>query len=874
MIPLMFIQKKEELLIESSITINDMKVNLNHLTNTMEIEFEYNLGSFFNLKIMLNEFDQPKYVWIRTTKQTDWQDVTPNKQTYTLDADYVVMIITYDDLMKIVNNAIKYEDVEEFNIKSKQFNYKIDKDIKISRFSKTEYGLTVLEFILNGCEIEYFEGEIYPEMVIDENTKVLPNRIHGNYYIYDVVLNDIDYSIAILSPSSFTKHYLFQQTDELTNMFLSDKRLKTIYSDYLYREGLILSDNSTTSMQKFFNKSYQTEYKQYIFNIVRSNNIYTHISIPFTVYKHHSINIYDLKNDYLITGKFDSYFKKTDTYHSVLVLELLSPKNQFGKNIEKTFRVEIPTINLIKLLKLNTTRYRLIDYLNFYIDNNIEPMSSMFISQEEDNYFTASNNEFIFSINSNRLQDIIYDNYNMTIPGIKKLFNDVVIDDRVSFNKISYEDKTITLNNCNHKHQVSFDNINNNPFIFSNPESDFLLNQKETAIFGVKPKQEILSIEFDFVTPDIYDDILLLAKHTEPLDYTVGELRKDLRRMDMSIKYNFNNISVVFVYNQKRDTLYYITMSNQDSSKDLEGIEKGTLVIDSVDEEVLKRFLLSGSISEMVIRTMGVGVQLDHKLNLYPFVSYKTLNKTFYSYKDGVSEQVSNIYGDFTKNINMYAAYKDDSNTLQEVVFGIFATNNVKVTDVTVKSNSIELEYISLFDNKLKTIEFFKKDGLKYKYTDIYGNNKSLEEYNGIDKETESYGNIRFIDKAEYCFAIDINIFNYYIKNQTIMLDNCNIINYNDKVFAVKVINADKTYTSIKQIAEEELEQQENLSMLNLSWNKEIINSDFSLEECSSKLDKCEDSMVIKTIKQYNDNIEMYQKNVTNLNYINKPLGV
>jgi len=101
-----------------------------------------------------------------------------------------------------------------------------------------------------------------------------------------------------------------------------------------------------------------------------------------------------------------------------------------------------------------------------------------------------------------------------------------------------------------------------------------------------------------------------------------------------------------------------------------------------------------------------------------------------------------------------------------------------------------------------------------------------------------------------------------------------NILNVNNEIFKIKVIS-ENNYLSINSILEEETESTEIFSMLNLSGNQEIINDEFTDKNgCHNKITNCDNGMIVKTEKRYNDNIIMYQKNETNLNYINKPLGV
>jgi len=786
MIPLMFVNKPDSMLEESTISIKDMKPIYRQASKTLEVEFKYNLDEFFQIRIILNEFDQPKYVYLKTNKVGEYIEVKPEQQEYVLDGNFVVSILTYDDILNIANNAIKADRIKEWDIKSKIFSGKKDPNVLMTTIQFEEY-IEQLTFTLNEKVYDYYVQDFMPVLEVD-NTVIKPTYIYNYYYVYDIKIGDEDYQIAIIHPKGFKEHYIFRQTDathflSLNKGTLADKHHNRFY----FMNGSIIENDRRESLQLFMNNIYGQEYKQYILNIIRDRNLYTEIANAFNIAKHHSLMVYDYRTDQRIAAKVEASFEYNKFQIAELVLRAVNPKDQFGEDYEHSIEFHIPNVNTIKLADLNTP-YRLSDVAYFVIDGKYLPIANEMMEYELDGYITASNVNLFLSVNKGFIEYCIKDAMQNLLPSIKLLDDGIIMNPLKKLKAIDYQNQVVTLQNVTQFEDIPFSELPNNDFIAS-ADMQVLSPEGVQSLFGMKFKVPPLKVETSPVTPDQFDFYLLLIKHTEVVGYSYDRLEEDTYYFAASIKVTFEGREFAFVYNVAKDKIYYIDLTNQDSSQDMEGVESMSMYFEDVNEHTLGSFLHYNSLMNLLVKDGGYGIQVDFNRNLYPYMVYRTISgKPLFSGKDGVSDTIDMSYGFRTRNNNLLALYNQNNKVMQEKFRGIFTTSNTKLDNVSVDDNGLSISYTC--NNVSKTLLLTLEDG-KFVFFDIMGNKKEID-YKSVSGFNDRYGVINAIyDENTQCgVAVDVNIVSEYINNKDLKINNEMFINDDNNCYFVETEEA------------------------------------------------------------------------------------
>jgi len=825
MIPLIFINTPDSLLEESTITITNMKPIYNYATRTLEVEFQYNLNDYFQIRVVLNEFDQPKYIYLKTNKTTEYEEVVREKSTYTLDGNYVVAVLTFDDIVKLVNNALKATDVEKWEIKSKLFSQKKDPYIKMTQFEFSDE-MEIVTFTVNNNRFDYHQYENMP-MLYMNRVKIAPSFIYGNYYVFDVKFDDTDYQIAILHPKGFKNHYLFRQTFETHKMFLENEVLTTSFGNtYQYVNGLISENGIKHSMQYFFKNVYNMEYIQYIFNIIRDNNLYAEIANAFNVVKHHSLMVYDLETDQRVIGKTNARIILNKKGVPELKIWLDSARDQFGNHYNHTIEVRIPIVNILKTIE-SRVPYKLNDYGYVLFDGEFLPLAQELIDVEYNGYVTGSNIKKFVSVSVDYLRYIVKEQFSMVIPVLRMVDDSVGLLPNYALKNIDYSTETITLQNVYEFDEISFSDIQNTDKILADGTEQMFSADGVDNLFGVSFKVPPLKIEFNPVTPDVYYTYMLLIKHTESYDYLMEDIERDCYYLSAVVKLTYADREFAFVLNDKKDYLYYLDLKNQDSSRTIDGVESMSLYIKAIDEEKLKKMIRENCIKQYMVKDEGFGVDVDKDLNLYPYIVYNSLQEPVFSGKEGFFNAPKGI-GFNTKTNQIAGAYKYNEKILVEKFRGIFGSYGVDIKNVSVVDGKVKVIYS--VDGQDKNIELSVQDG-EYIYYNVLNEKKTIPGKSlGLDK---SYGNV-FYKKDEISgkyIAFDLNVVNYFIENNTIALNEEVLFNDGENVYLIK--NANSTEFNSNDI---DVEFSNNSVICVESWYGNEFYGIISIEEYFNKL--------------------------------------
>lgn len=789
MIPLMFIQKKENLLALTTAAITKMGAHYSHLREAIEIEVKLNLDAFFNIVVKLNEFDAPKYVYIKSLTTSEYIKVTPEVKKYTIEGRREVVVLTYDNIINIATNNLTYDEVEKWDIKTKMLNPSKDPDVKMTEF---EYRKDSLRFKVNNNFYEYRMDKTMPVLIQGLGQPIKPRTVIGNYYIYDVQFEDNGpvYSIALMHIRSFKNHYLFRQTKRTHKMRLvGDTIYDTFHDEYFFNDGMISIDNRNNSVQKFLNHQYDHEYKQYFFNAIRDKNLYTEIANTFNILKHNSFMVYDFTNDERLIGKADAYLEYNKNSTPEIVINLTNVRNQFGDERDYTFTFRAPIYNIYNILSNCHENYRLIDYGYFLVNNQFVTVSTNIVNEEQENYVTASNKKWFFSISLNYI-DLIADNSTKsTIPILKVLDEDVFIPNIYNLKKIDFLNKEVSLINVFKEINIPFKSIDASPYVIATPDAK-MFGDSFTEGFGLKFKIKPNSITFNPITPDRFNQVVLMIKTVEDDEYLLDDIIDDTAHLSNSVVVNLADRNLLMVLNNVKKYVYYIDLNNQDISRDFASVDSFAAFIEVENEDILKNILYEKSVKAYLVKNNGYGVNVDHQLNVKPYMVYKDIDRTFFSTEKGIVPNVETNEGYTIRNKQLKATFGYTDDTYKEVFRGVFRNSDYVIESMDLKDGKLNIHGTYNSSKKDYTISIDSKG--VFRCFDVFGKEVTKD----FDKKifNDSYGVMTFDD----CIGLDLNIINEYMKNNNLALDGRAFVGLDNESFYIKTDSLTNISTEIK----------------------------------------------------------------------------
>ncbi len=780
MIPLMFIQKSEKLLKETTATIHSIKAKYLHSKHALELDFKINLDAHFSLMLELNEFDMPRYTYIKTLRKSEYQLVDPSKKDYTIEGDTVVFKLTYDDIIAIAKNKLTSSDMEKWDIKAKMLNPDKDPNILMQEFSFSKENNDI-RFIINNKRFIYMADELEPILITDSKGTINASKIVGNYFIFPIELDSQEYQLAILHFNAFKNHYLFRQSEITHHLKIDGDNLIDGFERELYFfEGMVSVDNDNWSVQKFLDSQYNEEYKQYLFNALRDKNLYTEISNAFNIVKHNSVMIYDYKNNERLMGSVKvsvGYNKKTTPE---IVMRVTNICDQFHKKKGTTLEFRIPLYNMYNLYHNTGFNYRLIDYGYFILNSEYEPVSTNLVNTELDGYVTASNDRYLFSISTYLIESILEKTTSSVIPILKELDEGVFISNRYNVAYIDFESNILTLNNAFTMKEIKFEEIPVSDDVLALKSSFFFLDTIE-SIFGLKLKAPLKSIEFDGISADMFYQVLLTIKTTESDDYLLEDISRDTHELQKSIIVRIANREIAIIYNSVKDRIYYIDLNNQDASLDIEEVKSISAYLSLESEERLKSVLDKNCIREFVVKNNGYAAKVDSELNVIPYMAYSTILKPLFSSRLGLKRPIGINEGYFVRNAKIKGMYRASDEVYKEVLRGVFLNSEAEFISAKIVEDALEVT-IKAFE-KEDTYRIKVGENGKFVCYDLFSNKKELPFNKKIFNE--SYGVISF---SGY-LALDMNIVKHYIENRDFVINLEVFVNFDDTSYFVATSN-------------------------------------------------------------------------------------
>ena len=771
MIPLMFIQKKGNILAKTTAAITKMAANYRHLSRAIEIQYKMNIEDHFSLMIDLNEFDEPTNIYIKTLRNSEYHLVTPTQQTYTIESDREVVVIDYDTILHFAHNSIKYDEIKGMDIKAKMLNPHKDPDVMMTDF---RYNENFAHFTINTEKFGYSQDAktLMPILSYNDNTIIEPSRILGNYYIYDISLEGVAYEIALMHIKSFKNHYLFRQTTKTHRLQVKGNTLYDGYGiSYTFVDGMVQMNKQNHSLQRYFDTVYGEEYKQYFFNAFRDKNLYTEIALAFDLAKHHSFNAYNYKTDERLMGKVITRAELNEKTIPEIVMELKNPLNQFLVKTEYDIQFRFPIYNLLHILNETERNYRLIDFGYFVVNGKIESISSNIINKEELDYVTASNNKWLFSISESYLEQILENMTIYLIPVIKNLDKNVFLPSNYNLRDINYLTQEVVLNNVFEEVTIPFSEVRDNPAIVVGKEATLFNSGLEHA-FGIHFLINPDIISFNPVTPDIYDEVSLMVKLCEDEDYLIPDIEADTIHFSRAMQIKIGERNFMIILNVAKGYIYYLDLSNHTYSKEADGVDEFNTFMKVEKEDELFTILETFSLFIYIIKDNGYGVEVNSDLVKVPYMVYSDLQEPIISSKSGIGKITSNL-GYYTRNNKIKTSFNISPIIYKEEFRGIFAGSGVELTSISLNNGKLAISGV-YNGSSIKYDISISADG-KYVCKDVFDKEVDL----AFDKKVfdKSFGPISF---NEYV-AIDLNIVDAYIKNNTLTLNNQAAIFYGDK---------------------------------------------------------------------------------------------
>ena len=789
MIPLIYAAKSGELLVEDVIAIKSITPSFNEATRELIVEYKFNLDNFIKLKIKLNEFDQPKSIYV--IHENKYEPVTKETQEYLIKNRYAVIKIKYDEIVKLVNNTIKKEDVKNIYIRAYLFNTK-DRSFRIDKFNLLGDDDPYIHMISNNTNLSFYSDYNYG-VVLEKNIsdEIYADEIFYDYYVFkNVELDYGKYDIAIMHPKAWSKYFLFRLNPFMKSIDLDNGNV-TIGNgiNYVFKDGLVDVDGNNYSTQAFLEDTYKYPERQFIYNAIRDKNLYTETTTTLTAIKTNKFYFLNIKDDLYYIGKLKTTTQIKDNLKPYIALELTNIRDQYNRTYPDMKVVAKINPDEIRYLLLNEQNTLIKDTVSFYINDKYQQITDLVANVEGENSLSASNNKYVFVISKQLLMEVLYKNKPNDF--VRFIADDVAINRNLTFKSIDYNKKQITLNNLDKDIEVPFLTEADSEYLIGNKKSKIFYKDAVKNLFGIELVNAPMRITLDKIPFYDLKTFLLMIKQIEPYDYLISEIKEDIANGSFSLKLEYLDVTLYIVYNIAKDKLYYINRTAQKATLDISKLDGALVHIKSVNEDVLKKFITTASIKEYNIKTYGCAIGVDNNINIYPFMVYETLKGPYYI-------PYAKPYFNLKNNIANNSSYQQ-GNSLREKFRGIYVDNETEVDAISLENDGIHVSLnvhgneVSFVIKKGKTPKTYLNKTLQF---ETYQDDKVIIEGNNIKITNSIIGPmVKYSILGFYDLAIDVDILNKMIDEQSFLV--------NGNIFFVKgddeyLLNKDSKTINIK----------------------------------------------------------------------------
>jgi len=798
LIPLIHILPEDLLFTEASGIIKSISPSFNYTKNSILVEFEYNLDDTFALEVFLNSEDYPILVKLHSLYTSAEIDVSEDLN-YLLATEKTVVKITLDWLEKLIYNTMNVDDFRAgstFTLKIIQDKQEVSDRAKMTSFQILS-GL--ISMTIDSKEVVYTSGTKethYIPSLTSNNVACELLRIEGMFYIFQLTNSQV---MVIAPHRAFDNHYLFLNNLFMRALKLEDNKLETRGKIFSFKDGNILQGFSITSIQKFFEVQYKEEYKQYIFNACRDNNLYSEISCLAPSIKHHSMTVYDLKTSVLFLGKTSfsrKWVKNENKYYIEILLEGISHRSQ--KRETRQFKL---LIEPLRSLKIKSNSKNLGEFATFFRkeDENWiqEHLSDTTITLQSNGYITASNNNFVVSFKTSSLlfiRDYLRTNYS----AYKTVSSRDFLLPMESIREVNFIDNSIRKTNG------TFDKKQNiEDFIqrgFHQGESCFTDRDHFTDFAGLTFSLAPLVINMDSVNILNQDEIALLCRSVESVEYGLPRLKRDCHNFmySMYLQYDFKEFFIIL--NVKQKIVYFINYSNKEVFKnEIQGALSG--FITDFNYNQLKEFFIEGGWNSISYASK----------NLFTILSvdnsaFEQEVSVVWNYQGGIFEKMlldnTKCSPTQTPENTLRTSFENKEDIFREFAKGMYASREVSVNQITLADSKLTIvmdvdgtqENLSI-ETKIGNFEFKKNLAKKINSTsEIY---TSIEQINisssqGIAHQYQWMQYAVCQTHLQISFAFDMNIIENIIENATLFTNETFSILHDSEGYVIHYTNGSK----------------------------------------------------------------------------------
>lgn len=728
MIPLIYILPTDNIFQSASGIIHEITPKYSNFRDAVQIEFKYNLDSYFYLEILMSEFDQPESIKLYSGSTEFYSEVTDLEDSYNLIADEVVVVIEKDAILDIINNVATYQTFHDdisIDLKIIEAQQNVEDRPKINSISDWGAGLSI---DIEGEVVSYYDGNVdtlyQPILGSNNGGERLPYKAQYNYFFYDIDSIVPGHTLLIIPPKDFYQHYLFRGNHALSTISIKDTGTVKFNSSEILSvtNGLVSHNGLRKGFDNYIELNPGEEYKTYLFNAAIDKNLYTEISLLIPSVKHTGMSIYDYEQSTIVRGSISQRVildPSTDLMAHSIRME--NTRDFFGAEYGYDFEFVYDPAVVFSTVRLNNTE-NLCDFGILYKidiatgDREIIPLTDQTIQRNQAGMITGSNKNIFVSIAESRISDFTRDRVSKnTLP--KKISKTDSIHGIYSIESIDYEDDIIVVSSGTDSETYEFSNPKVNSIIVSDGQSSLMRTDGALDIGGVTFKAPVLGINMDFINIETFNDAILLTRVAEDADYGIENIVNDCNYFMHHMHIDFGSTSLLFIFNQFKDKVYYIEFSRKVVNTDAGNIDH---VIDRLitidDERALKEFLLFHSIGTGVNRIVGVSQTIE----AYPEgIAAKRIDSILtvkedmslgrYSFSKGVLRDYDHIVegtaGDILyspreyKNSEITKSFMKSKINFRSIANGMLGNNLHEIDGLDLTDHSLEVHF-SLGDAK------------------------------------------------------------------------------------------------------------------------------------------------------------------------------
>jgi len=715
----MYILPTDNIFQSASGIIHEITPKYSNFRDAIQIEFRYNLDSFFHLEIRLSEFDQPESIKLYSNSSEFYSDVTDIEDSYNLVSDEVVVVIEKDAILDIVNNLASYQTFyEDMTIDLKIIKPQQDRSTR-PLLSKFDNWIGGLSFDINSEKCSYYDGGINfqyePILGTSSFGEKRPYKAEFNYFFYDIDDFVPGHSLLLAPPKDFIQNYLFRGDFAISTLSLTDRGTVILNGKTMIEvnNGLVRENGVYTAFDDYIDLKKDEEYKTLLFNAAYDRNLYTEISLLIPSVRHNGMSIYDFEKNTIVRGSISQKVlidPATDIVsHSI---KMSNTRDFFSEDYPYDFEFSYDPKIVFNKTKIDSLQNAAHIGSLYRVDKSTGhreqiPLHTGDIQKNRAKNITASNNKIFVSLSRNRIETFTKDR--MIQNGLPKLVSSSdSIHGIYSIESIDYTDEIITVSAGTKNEEYSFSDPKINTILSSVGQSA-LLREYPLDIGGITLNMPAVGIDMDFINIETFNDATLLTRVAESPDYGIEKIVRDCNRFVHHIFIDFGMTQLLLIFNQRSDKIYYIEFSrkvvNTDSGN-LDNVISRLITID--DERKVKDFLLFHSLGKGFNHIPGVSqvitsdtngqyskrvdsiatVRADMSLGRFAFISNQL--RDYNHIVSGTAGEILYSPREY-RNGELVSKFKKNKVNFRTIANGVLSNNDHEISSLNVDGDSMNI---------------------------------------------------------------------------------------------------------------------------------------------------------------------------------------